>query len=368
MVDRSSESADAVAGESRSGTLAAMAAFCARLLIVGVALYVLGRIAARLQAIVIPVLVAVLLAALLAPLVTWLTRRRWPRWAATTTVLLGGLLAVAGVLTFVVVSFIAGLPALQQQLVASVQAAHDWAIHGPLGLDPQQLGQLQQQVVGWLQSNQQRLASGALTTAVTVGSLLTGAVLMLFALVFFLHSGGHIWRGISRIAPAGHRDNVERAGRRAFTALISYTRAVGLVAAADALGIGLGLWIVGVPLAGPLTALVFLSGFLPVLGAVVSGAVAVLVTLVTNGPIAALIILAVVLVVQQVEGNLLQPWLLGDAAQLHPLGVVLAVTTGATVASVTGALLAVPLVMVARACVQVWTSPAPPDSQTQHHN
>lgn len=333
----------------------AAAAFCARWLFIGAAVYVLVRLAVRLQVVVIPVVVALLLAALLAPLVTWLDRRGCPRWLATTAVVLGGLTALSGVLVFVVVSFVASLPVLFEQLAASVQTLRDWAVHGPLGLDPQQIGRMQQQVVDWLNSNQQHLARGALTTTVTVGGILGGVLLVLFSLVFFLHGGNHIWQNTCRIAPARQRDRIELAGRRAFRSLSAYARATSLVAVADAVGIGLGLWLVGVPLAGPLTALVFLGGFLPVLGALVSGAIAVLVTLVTQGGFAALIILVVVVIVQQLEGNVLQPWLLGNAAQLHPLAVVLAVTTGATLAGVIGALLAVPLVTTVHTFVRTWT-------------
>ncbi|MBA8826530.1 putative PurR-regulated permease PerM [Saccharopolyspora lacisalsi] len=346
----------------------AAAAFCTRWLLIGVAVYALVRLAVRLQVVVIPVVVAVLLAALLAPLVTWLDNRGFPRWLATITVMLTGLAVLSGVLVFVVASFAASLPALSEQLVASVRSLHDWAVYGPLGLDPQQIGRMQQQVIGWLSSNQQRLASGALSTTFTVGGILGGMLLVLFSLVFFLHGGNRIWQSMCRIAPARQRERIELAGRRAFRSLTAYARATSLVAMADAIGIGAGLWIVGVPLAGPLTALVFLGGFLPVLGALVSGAIAVLVTLVTQGFLAALIILVVVVIVQQIEGNVLQPWLLGDAAQLHPLAVVLTVTAGASLAGVIGALLAVPLVTTVQSFVQTWTHDSREQEATAHQS
>lgn len=362
MVMRSLEPAtDRLRGD-RASALTTAAWFCARWLVIGVFLYALGRVAMQVQAVLIPILIAVLLAALFAPVVSWLTRRSWPRWAATTVVLVTGLAAVGGVLTFVAISFAQGLPALSEQLVASVQMVRTWAIQGPLGLGQQQVTGLEQQLLSWLSNNQQRLAGGAFTTALTAGSLLVGAILALFSLVFFLHHGSRIWTSLSRIAPARQQHKVVEAGGKAFQALVSYTRASALVAVADAAGIGLGLWVMGVPLAGPLTTLVFLGAFLPVLGALVAGSVAVLITLVTSGPVAALVILAIVLVVEQLEGNVLQPWLLGDAAQLHPLTVVVAVATGATVAGVVGALLAVPLVTTVRAFLTVWELNAPQET------
>jgi putative heme transporter len=142
------------------------------------------------------------------------------------------------------------------------------------------------------------------------------------------------------------------AGRRGFASLVGYVRATALVAVVDALGIGLGLWIIGVPLAVPLAALVFLGGFIPIVGAVASGSVAVLVALVMNGPLAALGVLLVVLAVQQLEGNVLQPLLLGRAVQLHALAVVLAISAGVVVSGIVGALLAVPLVAVLNSAIR----------------
>ena len=191
------------------------------------------------------------------------------------------------------------------------------------------------------------MTSGALTTAASVVEALAGLALALFALIFFLYDGRRIWRFLLRAMPAGSgRDRIDVAGDRAFATLVGYTRATVLVAVVDGVAIGLGLWIVGVPLVIPLAALTFLAAFIPTVGAVVSGAVAVLVALVTLGPIQALIILGVVIGVQQLEGNVLQPLLLGRAVQLHPLAVALAVAAGVVVAGIIGALLAVPLLAV----------------------
>lgn len=334
--------------------LHAAAVFCARWLLIGAAVAVLVWLALQLLIVVVPLAVALLLAALLGPFVTRLARLGLPRSLAAAVVLLGGLTAVAGALVFVVVSVVSNIPVLSEQLMASVQLGRDWAVHGPLGLAPEQITGVQQQVADWLASNQQRLAQGAVTTTSTVGTLLTGALLTLFSLVFFLYQGESLWRYTCGIMPAGQRERIVEAGRRAFVALTAFMRATTVVAAIDAAGVGIGLVIVGVPLAGPITALVFVGGFLPVVGALVSGLIAVLVTLVTQGFLAALVILVVVVAVQQLEGNVLQPWLLGDAVRVHPLAIVFGVTGGATVAGVIGAVLAVPLITTAHTAVITW--------------
>jgi predicted PurR-regulated permease PerM len=173
-----------------------------------------------------------------------------------------------------------------------------------------------------------------------------------FILIFFLYDGPGIWRFVTRGVPARVRDRVDVAGRRGFAALVSYVRATAAVALVDAVGIGIGLAIVGVPLVIPLAALVFLAAFIPIIGAVVAGTVAVLVALVANGFISALIVLAVVIGVMQLESHVLQPWLLGRAVRLHPLAVILAIAGGLIAAGIAGALLSVPLLAVLNAGVK----------------
>jgi putative heme transporter len=190
------------------------------------------------------------------------------------------------------------------------------------------------------------LTSGALSTALTFGSVLRGLVLVLFTLIFFLHDGRGIWLFLLGIVPRDLRDRVDLAGRRGFTSLSAYVRATAFVAVVDALGVLLGLFILRIPLAAPLSALVFLGAFIPILGAVVSGSVAVLVALVAKGWIAALLVVAVLLAVNQIEGNIMQPLVMGRAVRIHPLAVVLGISTGFLVSGIVGALLAVPLIAV----------------------
>ena len=317
-----------------------------RLLVVIAAVYVLGVVVSRLAAVVVPVAIAVLLAALLSPAVQALRRHGVPRAAAAALVLVGGLAALGGVLTFVVVTFVRGVPALAAQLSASVDTVVGWLTTGPLQLSASQLAGVQAQVLSTLSANQASITSGALTTAATLGETVTEMLLVVFVLIFLLHGGAGIWQFLLGAVPAGVRIRVDVAGRRGLAALVSYVRATAVVAVVDALAIGIGLAVLGVPLAVPLAALVFLGAFVPIIGAVVGGGVAVLVALVANGPVSALIVLGIIIAVMQLEGHVLQPLLLGRAVKLHPLAVVLAIATGLVVAGIAGALFAVPLLAV----------------------
>jgi putative heme transporter len=322
------------------------AALSWRVLVVAGALYVLGVVVSYLAAVVVPVAIALLLAALLAPAVGRLEAWRVPRGVATATVMVGGLLGLGGALAFVVGTFVRGLPDLLRQLSTSVDATVAWLSSGPLRLSAEDLAGARTQLLDALNANQASITAGALTTAATVGQILTQFLLVLFTLIFFLYSGEQIWRFLIRAVPGNVRARVDVAGRRGVAALVSYVRATAVVAVVDAVAIGMALGILGVPLAFPLAALVFLGAFVPIFGAVVAGAAAVLIAFVANGLVAGAVVLAVVIAVMQLESHVLQPILLGRAVQLHPLAVVLAVAGGVVVAGITGALVAVPLVAV----------------------
>ena len=322
------------------------AALSWRFVAVVAALYVVANVVSFLATIVIPVAIALLLAALLSPLVSQLVQMRVPRGLASGLVLIGGIAVVGGVLTFVITEFSKGLPELQTQVAASIDTIRNWLIKGPLHLSDVQLQQYLDNALNTIKENQSEITSGALTTAATVGELLTGLLLALFTLVFFLHDGDGIWRFVTRGIPKDIRERADVAGRRGFASLVSYVRATAAVAVVDAVGVGIGLWVVGVPLIVPLSALVFLGAFIPIIGAVITGAVAVLIALVANGPVAALVVFAVLIGVMQLESHVLQPLLLGRAVKLHPLAVVLAITGGLVVSGIAGALLAVPLLAV----------------------
>jgi putative heme transporter len=317
-----------------------------RLLVVVAAVYVLGIVAGRLAGVVVPLAVAVLLAALLAPAVAGLHRHGVARGAAMALVLVGGLAVLGGVLSFVIVTFVRGVPALAAQLSTSLDTVAGWLATGPLQLSAAQLAGVPTQILDTLSAHQATITSGALATAATLGETVTQVLLVLFVLILLLHGGAGIWQFLLGVVPMHVRTRVDVAGRRGLAALVSYVRATAVVAVLDAVAIGIGLAVLGVPLAVPLAALVFLGAFVPIIGAVVGGGVAVLVALVADGPVSALIVLGIIVAVMQLEGHVLQPLLLGRAVKLHPLAVVLAIATGLVVAGIAGALFAVPLLAV----------------------
>ncbi|MBA3906234.1 MAG: AI-2E family transporter [Pseudonocardiales bacterium] len=329
-----------------------------RLLVVATALWVLGQIIAYLSGIFIPVAIALLLAALLTPLVKKLTEWRVPRGLATAMVLVGALAALGVLMTFVVRTVVGGVPQLGASLTQSINEMTDWLANGPLHVSATQLQAVQQQVQSFLQQNVAGITAATLTTAATIGELLTEFLLVVFTLIFFLHDGGGIWTFLTKAVPDRVRARVDVAGRRGLAALVHYVRATAVVAAVDAIVIGIALGILHVPLAVPLATLVFLGAFIPIIGAVTTGAVSVLVALVAQGPITSLIVLAVIIGVMQLESHILQPLLLGRAVALHPLAVVLAIGTGLFVWGIAGALLAVPLLAVLNAGIRSLSSPA----------
>ena len=334
------------------------AALSWRFLVVVAALYVVGVVLGSLASLVVPLAIALLLSALLAPVVGFLMEHRISRGAATALVLLGALVVLGGLVTFVVVTFVNGAPDLAAQLTRSIDTVSNWLVNGPLQLSETRLREFADRIVLSLQEDPASITTGAITTAATIGETLAEMLLVLFVLAFFLYDGPRIWQFLLRVVPDEPRRRVDVAGRRSLAALVSYVRATGAVAVVDALGIGIGLAVLGVPLAVPLAALVFFGAFVPILGAVVAGGVAVLVALVANGPVTAIIVLVVVIAVNQLESHILQPFLLGRAVKLHPLAVVLAIAAGLLVAGIAGALLAVPLLAVLNSAIRSLRSEA----------
>ena len=319
-----------------------------RILVVAGALTVLGYVIINLTVVFIPLAVGLLLTALLGPVVNWLARHRVPRWLAAVVVMVVGLAGFGGLLAFV-----AGLPDLRAQVSETVAGLQSYLQDPPFGLPP--VDSLVEQARTALTRNRSTLTSGALATAYSVADFLTGIVLVIFVLIVFMYRGEVSWQFLLKVVPQHTRRRVDLAGQRGYASLVGYVRATVLVAVIDAIGIGIGLVAVRAPLVVPLTALVFLSAFIPIVGAVLSGILAVLVVLVAKGPVAALIVLAVVLAVQQLEGNVLQPLIMGRAVALDALSVVLAVTVGTVLGGITGAVLAVPLLAMLNAAVRSLT-------------
>jgi len=335
------------------------AAWSWRLLVIFAAVLVLLWTIKHLEIIVVPVALATMLAALLMPAVDFLDRRGAPRAGAVALMLLSGFAVVGGILSFVVSQFIKGAPELTEQVSRSIDGVRTWLIEGPLGLSREQIEKSGDAVIQALRDNQERLTSGALSTATTVTEIVTGALLVLFTLIFLLQGGRNIYAFVTQIFPEDVRERVRDAGRAGFHSLIGYIRATFLVALVDAVGIGTGLAIMGVPLALPLASLVFLGAFIPLVGAVITGFLAVIVALIAKGMIYALITLGLIIAVQQLEGHVLQPLVMGRAVSIHPLAIVLVIAGGGVLAGIVGALLAVPALAFLNSAVRVLLAPDP---------
>lgn len=319
------------------------AAWSWRLLVIAAAIAAVLWVLVTLRQIVIPVLIAVLLAALLVPFSNGLQRRRWPRWLAITTAFVSLLVVVGGLVTL----WVSQIARASDDFVARSQEA--WRqfarmlADSPLHISSAQLEDWFAGVVRSIQTESGSWLSGALSVGTTVGHVLTGLLLALFSTLFFLIDGRGIWLWLVRLAPQNARNAIDVAGQRGWTTLSSFVRVQIFVAFVDGFGIGLGAALLGVPFAIPIGIMVFLGSFIPIVGAVVTGILACVVALIYNGPVVALILLGIVLLVQQIEGHVLQPLVMGSAVKVHPLAVVLSVATGSFVGGIAGALFAVPL-------------------------
>lgn len=342
-------------------TLRTMAVGGALLALAGVG-WLIFWLLLRLPLISFVLALAVLLAALTAPISSALRRAGAPPALAA----LAAVLSLAAVLLGI--GFVVGFRAasamqdLTRPLAAGIDRIRVWLIEGPLGLDPAQVADIRNQIVTWLYEAGPTPTDGARMAVSVLGAL----ILVAFLVFFLLKDGAVMWAWLLERVPDRRREQVDGAGRAAWTTLAGYVRGAVVVATIDAVGIGLALLVLGVPLWLSLTLLTFVGAFIPLLGATVSGAAAVLVTLVTNDLTDAIIVLVVVLVVQQVEGNLLQPLIMGRVLHLHPAAILVAVTAGGLLLGIPGALLAVPLVAVSYRVVEhvrlhpVDPVPAPP--------
>lgn len=327
------------------------AAWSWRVLVVAAAVALVGLVVAQLRLVAIPFFVAVLLSALLVPFSTWLQRKGWPKWLAVAVNELALIAVVAGLITIVVIQVRSGLPALQEQTLAKYEDLKAFLLNSELHLTEADINGYFEGLVTSISEDTSALVEQALDLASLGGHILTGTLLALFTTLFILIDGRGIWNWIVKVFPVRARPAITGAGEAGWLTLSVFVRVQIFVAAIDAVGIGLGAFILGLfyggfPLVIPIAIAVFLASFIPFVGAIVSGGVAVFVALVFLGPVPALIMLGVVILVQQLEGHVLQPLLIGAAVKVHPVAVVLAVATGGFVAGIPGALFAVPLVAV----------------------
>jgi putative heme transporter len=341
------------AKESVTPLVRRAAAWSWRLLVIFAAAVVVLELMRRFGLVVVPVALALMLAAMLLHAVDFLDRYGASRGGAVAFVVVLGLTAVVGILGFVISQFVDGLPSLVDQVTHSIDAVRNWLINGPVQLSHDQINHSGDAVIKSLNEHQAQLTSGALSTAGTVAEILTGALLTLFTLIFFLLGGRNIWQFIIQLVPSSNRMRVHAAGAAGFHSLAGYARATFLVALVDAIGIGTGLAIMGIPLALPLASLVFLGAFVPVVGALLSGLLAVLVALLAKGVIFGAITLGLIIAVMQLEAHVLQPFVMGRAVSIHPLAVVLGIAAGSVLAGIVGALLAVPTIAFVNTFVRV---------------
>ncbi|WP_313405052.1 AI-2E family transporter [Aeromicrobium sp.] len=314
-----------------------------RIVLVGAAGYFVLRLLAHFSEVTVPVAIALLLSALLVGGVDWLEKHRIPRLLGTFIIVLGLLAALVGLFGLVGQQLSTQFDDLRESVVEGVDQLRDWARNGPLNLSDAQLAEWIKRAQDAGGTNDREVVSQATAVGTQIGHFVAGFFIALFSLFFFLYEGGRIWSWAVSLFPRGARPRVMSSGRAAWGSLTAFVRATVMVAFVDAVGIAAVALVLQVPLAAAIGVLVFLGAFVPIIGAFLSGLVAVLVALVAHGPVTALLMLAGVVAVQQLESHVLQPFLMGHIVALHPLAILLAIAAGVVAAGIVGALLAVPL-------------------------
>jgi predicted PurR-regulated permease PerM len=333
-----------------------------RVLVIGFLLMQLGLLYQRLELATIPLSVAILLTALLRPVQVRLERLRVPRsFAAALTVLLG-LIVLGGVATYVVNRASAEYDQLVSSVDQIVQDTKDWLVTGPLKLrqstvDGLGTGNLQD----FLRGNQGEVVSGVVDAGKKAFETVTAVVLTVFLTIFLLYDGPQVWRWLTALFPTDRRETVDTVGDRMWATVSGYVTGTFLVATFHGVVIGVTLAVVGAPLVAPLAVVVFIGAFIPLIGAIVFGGLAVLVTLVADSPTAAVVVLIVLVISNQVESHVLQPFVVGKHVSLHPMGIAITLAVGAVLGGLPGAIFAVPLVAAVNAAVATLRGvPGPP--------
>lgn len=322
-----------------------------RLLVLAGTLWVLMRVISAVQLVVLAFVAALLVTAMLQPTVARLRRLGLPRGLATAVTAISGFAVMGLVGWFVVWQVMDNLDNLADRVRDGIEELKRWLLDSPFHVTESQINDIAQNLSDTIGTNTEEITTAGLQGVTVMVEILTGILLAMFSTLFLLYDGKRVWQWVLGLVPAQAREGVAGAGPRAWRTLTAYVRGTVLVALIDAIFIGLGIYILDVPLAVPLAVFIFLFAFIPLVGAVISGALAVVVALVTQGVFTALMVLIVVLAVQQLEGHVLQPFILGRAVRVHPLAVVLAVAAGGLTAGIGGAVVAVPLVAVTNTVV-----------------
>jgi putative heme transporter len=331
-----------------------------RFLVVVAAVAVLAYAVWYVRLVALPAFLALLLATVLVPPVRSLRRRGLGQGAATAVVFFSGLLVVLGLATLIVPPFAAEVGTLTDTITGGAQELGRLISSGPFGLSPTEVQSAIDGLSDRLHASSGDIASGVLTGAMIAGQIAAGVLLTLVLLFFFVKDGPRLWAWAVRMFPENVRDRVDEAGHRSWSVLAAYVRGQSLVATFDAVLIGIGLAILGLPLVLPLAVLIFIAAFVPIVGAFAAGAAAVLIALVSKGAGVALIVLGLNLVVQQLEGNVLYPVIMRRTIELHPVATLLAVGAGGVLAGIIGALVAVPIVAVVATALPILRGEPPP--------
>jgi predicted PurR-regulated permease PerM len=310
----------------------------------------------RFLVVFLPLAIALLLTALLGPLVDLMARVGLNRKVSSLLTVLGGLTTVVLLLTFVGTQISRGFSDLAEQVVTGLDEIRRWLREGPLQASDSQINAYIAAAQDLVTESNQEVVGRVTEVGTAIGHVVAGIFIVLFASYFFLSDGGRIWAWVVRLFPRAARVRADASGRVAWRSLTQFVRATVLVAFVDAVGIVFVAMVLKVPFASAIGVLVFLTSFIPMIGATLSGIVAVLVALVAQGPLVAGLMLLGVVVVQQLEAHVLQPFLLGRFVSIHPLAVIVAIAIGVLVAGIAGALIAVPLAAALNAVAQYLAS------------
>lgn len=330
-----------------------MGEVCLWALIIGATVLAALWLLARLRLVVLPVLLALVLTTMLAPPAAWLKRRGLPDGLAALVALLAGLLLIAGGLTLIAPSVTKGFDQLDLSISSGLEEVQRWLTNGPLQLSDARVTGALERLQDQLRENVSALTQGALAGALLVAEVIATVLIAIVLAFFFVKDGPQIWRWLSELAPAGRRATIDHAGRASWKALGGFLRGQSMVAVFDAVFIALALVLIGVPLVLPLAILTFAGAYVPVVGATVAGVAAGLVALVTQGAVDMLLVGAAVIVVQQFEGNVLQPYVVGRTVRVHPVAILLALTTGGVIGGILGVIVAAPAAAVVAAVLRV---------------
>lgn len=335
-----------------SPVLEATAAWSWRVLVVAAAVALGAIIFYQLRVVTVPVFLAIVLSTLLVP-PAQLLQRKGVRPALATTIVFVGSIAIVGGLIYLLASPVSSeFSDLGPQVTKAIDDVNNWLRTGPLELDNAQIDQYAESIQQSVRDNAGSLQSGVVSSATIAAEIFTGLILTIVLTFFFTKDGPRLANAVINRFPEHRRETVSAAGLRAYHTLGGYLRGVAMTGFVDAFFIGIALYFIGVPLLLPLVVLTFFGAFFPVVGATLAGALAACVALVNGGPGDALLVVLAVLIVQQLEGHILQPLLVGRAVSLHPVVIICALGSGAVVAGLLGAFLAVPITAVVVAVIR----------------